>query len=66
MRLPYLNSDYQQFPIRGVVVSRVPFNPTYQSHSVFGFLNASSGIGVRRYPHKSGLQTPPTRVIRDN
>ena len=37
-----------------------------QSHSVLDFLSALSGIGARVYPHKSGLQTPPTRGIRDN
>ena len=35
-----------------------------QSHSVFGFLSALSGIGTRgNHPQESGLQTPPTRVI---
>ena len=37
-----------------------------QSHSVFGFLSALSGIGTRGCPQESGFQTPPTRVIRDN
>ena len=32
----------------------------------FRFLSALSGIGGRVYLHKSGLQTPPTRGIRDN
>ena len=33
----------------------------------FRFLSALSGIGARgNHPQESGLQTPPTKVIRDN
>ena len=32
----------------------------------FSFLSVLSRIGLRCYPHVSGLQTPPTRVIGNN